>query len=177
MSNDVNHATAANPYAAPSSDLNVPPAADELQLASRWRRLSGAIIDSIIMTVVTVPMLIMFMGGWKAYAKTAAEHPVALGLGAALLWIAMFLLINGYFLAKDGQTIAKKILGTQIVRSDGSKADFTRIVTRRMLPVMAVSSVPTVGPFLSLLDPLFIFRNSKKCLHDDIADTVVIRIY
>jgi len=155
-----------NPYAAPQGDLSEQRAPDEAELAGRGRRLASAIIDAII----------MFFGGWTDYQAAATTGSYMLTLGSTAFGFVVYLLVNGYFLAKDGQSIGKKLLGTKIVRTDGSKADFVRIVTRRLLPVQALNLIPMVGPLLSVVDALFIFRASKKCIHDDIADTVVIRI-
>jgi len=35
--------------------------------------------------------------------------------------------------------------------------------------------VPVVGALFGLIDCLLIFRQSRRCLHDQIADTIVIR--
>jgi uncharacterized RDD family membrane protein YckC len=167
---------AANPYSAPKTDLSEQRAPDEAELAGRGRRLGAAILDTIIMVALTFVPILMFMGGWSAYIAKAQEGSYMFTLLGTIFGFVMYLLVNGYFLAKDGQSIGKKILGIKIVRTDGSKADFTRIVTRRLLPVQACNLIPVVGPFLPVIDALLIFRNSKKCIHDDIADTVVIRI-
>ncbi len=165
-----------NPYAAPQGDLSEQRAPDEAELAGRGRRLASAIIDAIIMLLLAVAPIIMFFGGWTDYQAAATTGSYMLTLGSTAFGFVVYLLVNGYFLAKDGQSIGKKLLGTKIVRTDGSKADFVRIVTRRLLPVQALNLIPMVGPLLSVVDALFIFRASKKCIHDDIADTVVIRI-
>ncbi len=164
----------ANPYAAPTSTtLQVP---DEAELAGLGRRLGGAIIDGIIVSIVAFVPLLLYMGGWAKYANAAADPSFMFTLAIAAISLIAFLLVQGYFLATDSQTIGKKILGMKIVRTDGSRADFARIITRRVLPIYATQLVPVVGTFLPLLDVLFIFRGSKKCLHDDIADTIVIRV-
>jgi uncharacterized RDD family membrane protein YckC len=167
---------AANPYSAPKTDLSEQRAPDEAELAGRGRRLGAAIIDTIIMVIVAVGPIIMLSGGWTAYSLKAAEGSIGFILMNAIVGLVIYLLINGYFLAKDGQSVGKKVLGIKIVRTDGSKADFARIVLRRLLPVQVVSNIPMIGPLLALVDVLLIFRASKKCVHDDIADTVVIRI-
>jgi uncharacterized RDD family membrane protein YckC len=167
---------AANPYSAPKTDLSQQRAPDEAELAGRGRRLGGAIIDGIIQTIVMMVPLMLFLGGWGGYMTMAAERPYFLGVIGAVVAFVAYILINGYFLAKDGQTIGKKILGMKIVRTDGSQADFTRIVTRRVLPVYVCNAIPLIGGLLVLINVLLIFRASKKCVHDDIADTVVIRI-
>ena len=66
-------------------------------------------------------------------------------------------------------------MGIKIVRTDGSKLDFQRFVTHRYLP-MVVQLIPLVGMFIPFVDALLIFRSSNQCLHDQIADTIVIDV-
>ena len=39
----------------------------------------------------------------------------------------------------------------------------------------AVTMVPFIGGVYALVDCLLIFRASHKCLHDNIADTIVVK--
>ena len=72
--------------------------------------------------------------------------------------------------------LGKRLLGIRIVRGDGSRATLGRLVVRRYLPVYLVQALPTIGIGASLLDQVFVFRASRRCLHDDIADTKVIKV-
>ncbi len=126
-----------------------------------------------MMAVTLIPIFALF-GGWTNYVLRAAEQPFVFGIYITLYSFVMYLLINGYFLAKDGQSIGKKVAGTRIVRSDGSKADFKRIIGLRLLPLYALSLIPFAGRLVGLVDSLLIFRQTRKCLHDNIADTIVV---
>ena len=64
----------------------------------------------------------------------------------------------------------KKLVGIKVVRADGSPASVGRIVWLRNILNGFISIVPLYG----LLDSLFIFGESRQCLHDKIADTIVI---
>ena len=44
----------------------------------------------------------------------------------------------------------------------------------RALPVQIATMIPFVGPFLAVVDCLFIFGKSRHCVHDLIADTRVV---
>ena len=44
---------------------------------------------------------------------------------------------------------------------------------RELVPA-AMSAIPLVGPFLSLADALSIFGSQTRCIHDYMADTIVI---
>jgi uncharacterized RDD family membrane protein YckC len=62
------------------------------------------------------------------------------------------------------------------VRSDGSAAGIGRIVLLRLAPIWLMTLIPVVGVIMAgLVDPLLIFRQSRKCLHDTIADTIVVK--
>jgi uncharacterized RDD family membrane protein YckC len=48
------------------------------------------------------------------------------------------------------------------------------VLLRSLLPIF-VLFLPHVGPFLLIADVLLIFRSDRRCLHDFIADTRVVR--
>ena len=83
--------------------------------------------------------------------------------------------VNGYLLARNGQTVGKLALGIKIVRSNREKISFGRIIGLRCLPVWIVTSIPLVGGLIGLADILLVFREENNCLHDDIADTKVVK--
>ena len=85
-----------------------------------------------------------------------------------------FILIHGYFLKKNGQTIGKKVVGTKIVKLDGSLPSFWSIVIRRYMLIGIVSLIPVLGSKINLIGILLIFGKRKRCLHDYIAGTVVV---
>ena len=90
---------------------------------------------------------------------------VAIGGFAAWCWL------NFLYVMRNGQSIAKKILGIKVVRSDGSPASLARIFWLRNVVNWFVSIIP----LYFVIDGLFIFGESRQCVHDKIADTIVIR--
>jgi hypothetical protein len=38
-----------------------------------------------------------------------------------------------------------------------------------------IGAIPVIGLVYSLLDPLFIFGGNQRCIHDYIADTIVVQ--
>ena len=76
---------------------------------------------------------------------------------------------------RGSQSIAKKLLDIKVVRSDGSRASVSRIIWLRNSVIWLLSLVPLLGAVVALLDVLFIFGESRQCLHDKIADTIVIK--
>lgn len=60
-------------------------------------------------------------------------------------------------------------------RSDGSRATLARIFWLRNVVNDAIRFVPVLGPLYGLVDVLMIFGGQRRCCHDYIADTIVIR--
>jgi uncharacterized RDD family membrane protein YckC len=75
----------------------------------------------------------------------------------------------------NGQTIGKRALGIKVVRKDGSRASLARIFWLRNALNSVFSWLGYIGLVYQLIDPLLIFQESRQCLHDRIADTVVIK--
>lgn len=162
-----------NLYAPPETHVDDVRPEGETELATRASRLAAAIVDGLIYGVVYwIVVLFVFQVQFMAIAMLSIW--MKFGLQAA--GIGVFLALNGWLLAKHGQTIGKKILGIRIVRMSGAPASFGRIVGLRLLPMWLVALIPFIGVVVVLLDPLFIFRTSRRCLHDSIADTVVVNV-
>jgi uncharacterized RDD family membrane protein YckC len=143
-------------------------------LADRGQRLLAAILDTIVGLVVAVPL--MFVLGTYDYARRGQTPPWTLTLTGAVLGFLGFLLIHGYFLKTAGQTVGKKALGIRITDLDNNIPPFARIVGLRYLPIQAAAVVPVIGFLYPLVDVLFIFGESRRCIHDLIAGTKVVKV-
>ncbi len=178
-----------NPYAAPRtvSTEEAQAASGSGTLATRRSRLWATYIDGAILLPYSLGVLYLLgmfdtlLVIWTHPQLAAAETPEALPMATQLFisagGLALFLLIQGHLLATRGQTVGKWVLGIRIVRRDGTPATLERIIFRRLLPFWALAAIlPLVGALVSLLDVLLIFRPSRACLHDDLADTKVVRV-
>ena len=172
-----------NPYAPPQAAVQdvVESTADGVELAGRGMRLVAAILDGIFLVLmVYVPVLIgirlnghpLFLNANFNYA--AALHSGAWGIlpGIGLLAFAW---INIVFVSRNGQSIAKKLMGIKVIRSDGSKAGLGRIFWLRNVIGVVLGFIPLLGMVYSLVDALLIFGQPRQCVHDKIADTIVIK--
>jgi uncharacterized RDD family membrane protein YckC len=171
---DDNRAVVDNdPYQPPTAELRAPAqlGPEGEALASRESRLGAAIIDSIIIMVLVVPVQ-WAMGMFENPVDSSLLKTLSLGGGGFVLTV----LIQGYFLATRAQSLGKMAVKIKIVTLDGKNADLTRILFLRILPVMVVSVIPVVGSALSLVDALFIFREDQRCVHDHIAGTRVVNV-
>ena len=73
--------------------------------------------------------------------------------------------------ARYGQTMGKRVLEIKVVRSDGSQASLGRIFWLRNV----VNGLLGIIPLYGIIDTLLIFGVRRQCIHDLIADTIVVR--
>jgi len=159
-----------NPYSAPTARL-LEPAAQAQKLAERGTRLGAAMLDGLFFGIAYIPLIV----GVGASGPDGNGTLMAIGLGIGLLAVLGRAVANFMLLHRDGQTLAKRLLRIRILRSDGSRASLSRIIFARALPTSVLSAIPLVGPIISLVDALMIFRDNRRCLHDEIADTIVVK--
>lgn len=165
----------ANRYAPPTAVVNDVggTVAGGRELAGRGTRLVAVIIDVVIL--VAVMFVIGLVTPFSFFDPQRGGSMVMAVVLQFVLGIGIFLLVHGYLLATQGQTVGKKVMGIRIVRTDGSLATFGRVFGLRYALNGLIASVPFVGSVYGLVDALMIFRDSRKCLHDQIADTIVVK--
>jgi uncharacterized RDD family membrane protein YckC len=160
---------AANPYAPPRANVSDVAVDDELEPAGRGIRLGAAFLDGfLIMAAFFTPSFISGIVGASG-AVDPATYTALAGL-TMLVFVLGFIAVTIYYVARDGQTLAKKWLGIKVIRSDGTQASLGRIFALRNLPSWALSFT-FIYP---LIDALFIFGEDRQCLHDKMADTIVV---
>ena len=159
-----------NPYAAPLAPLEEV-ALDEVVLADRGSRLGAAILDGLIAFLLVLPAV-----GIAPWMEGNGPNPALIAVIVfSVLAVIGVVALNLVWLHRYGQTIGKRLLKIKVLRSDGSRCALARIVFARWLPVTLLGQVPLAGPLLGLVDALMIFREDRRCLHDLIADTIVVR--
>lgn len=154
---------------------------DGLPLAGRGRRLAATLLDAIFVPLLTI-VLVMITG----VVEDAEDYRDNWWmLWVLLLAILSYLILNGYGLQRQGQTLGKKIMGIAIVADaplDGGRnarvaAPLWKLILVRALffPMLFVGLLP---PFtiLPLIDQLLIFGKRRRCLHDLLSGTAVVRL-
>jgi uncharacterized RDD family membrane protein YckC len=156
-------------------------------LADRGARLLAASIDELIVLGACLPMLFgavptlvnLASGGTDPLLIDTGDIAGAMlhGPGITLTVVALLLWcgITAWLVASNGQSIGKRLVGIKVVRTDGSRASFVRIFLLRNLVNGLPNLLPYVGWLYQLADPLLIYQDSRRCLHDLIADTTVVR--
>jgi uncharacterized RDD family membrane protein YckC len=164
----------ANPYAPPQAEVRDTAAHDETELAGRGTRFGAAILDSLIGGIAIAPM---FIGANFQAMQTGDYMNAFSGVGIGIAVIAWLILIGItiHLVHKNGQTVGKKILGIKVVRSDFSRASLARIFWLRNIVNAIPSMIPFVGNFYGIVDHVFIFGERRQCVHDKLADTIVVK--
>jgi len=178
-----------NSYAPPKSVVADVTADDAgVTKATAGSRLGAATIDGLILGIPFIPCYVVAFralvitrvkaggqGGtnpfavWSAMAATGSWFYV--GVAAAIVSLS----VTTMLVHRNGQTIGKKLLGIKVVRTDESRATLARIFWLRYLVSTLLSFIPGVGSFYGLIDLVMIFGKARRCCHDYIADTIVIR--
>ncbi|MBB3195322.1 RDD family protein [Roseateles terrae] len=144
-------------------------------LAGRGVRLVAALLDGVLLGGIVFGL----MAASPTISRLLSpENPsyFAVHWSGLLIGLPLFLLVQGWTLVSRGQTLAKIVFGLRIVRTDGSKVDPFRILGLRY-GVGYLTAITTGTQMLyGLIDALLIFRESRQCLHDTIADTKVIKL-
>ena len=141
-------------------------------LAGRGIRLVAVLLDAVFAGIAFWIISLVTPLSWSPAPGVNLVRFLAIN---GLVGFVIFVVLHGYLLATRGQTIGKALLKVRIVRSDGSRASLMRIVALRFLPTTVISLIPLVGGLYATIDSLLIFRESRRCLHDNIADTIVVK--
>lgn len=158
---------AQNPYAAPSAVVDDVAPAGEFEKADRGARLGAAIVDGLLL------FPLYYIAGLSRLNGTAGlSTGVAVGI---LVYCLVLLAVDLTLLYRNAQTIGKKLIGIKIARKDGSRASLSRIFWLRGVVNALPGLIPYIGWLYGLVDVLFIFGQPRRCIHDYIADTVVIK--
>lgn len=167
-----------NSYAPPKSVVaDVMAGESGADKASVIARLGGAIIDGLVLGIPFLPCYALALDQtpanpvavWSAMVATGGWFYV--GVAAAVCSLTL----TAIFVHRNGQTIGKKLVGIKVARSDESRATVARIFWLRYLVNTLLTLIPVIGSLYGLVDVLMIFGRARRCCHDYIADTIVIR--
>ncbi|AKJ00931.1 putative RDD family membrane protein YckC [Archangium gephyra] len=144
----------------------------ELPLASPGARLAATLVDRLAsaLPIAGAALLGVLLGRGRTEEEVASLLLVLVmgGMLASLSMVAWQL----YLLLTTGQSLGKRLLGIQVVRTDGSPVELGRLLLLRNL-VPAVLIFPTFGLF-ALANALPVLTAGRRCLHDHLADTKVV---
>lgn len=134
-----------------------------IELASLGSRLAAKLIDAVLIVLAGATSILGISLDENGYSGL-----VVMGVAFLALLIAQI-----YLLTKEGQTVGKKLLQIQIVNyEDNTNGGFVPNVLMRSF----VNYLLGMLPLYSLIDILFIFSSDRRCIHDRLAGTKVIKI-
>jgi uncharacterized RDD family membrane protein YckC len=162
-----------NNFKAPEAELLSEDSNSGPELASRWARLWGSLIDTVIMLVVLIP--VMFVTGFMAALQSGTDPSFLFTIFMFLISVCVFLAFNFKLLKNNGQTIGKKVMGTKIVGLNNEKALMEDHILKRYLTYFVPGQIPIIGTLFSLVNILFIFGAEKRCIHDLAGKTKVVK--
>ena len=156
----------------------------EVVLAGRFRRLLATLIDAILVPSLTI--FLVMVAGVVEDAEDYIDNWWILSV--FLLAVVSYLILNGYGLWRRGQTLGKTVTGIAIVHADSvvkplpnqqsgtTPAPLWKLICLRALffPLLFAVVVPTFA-LLPIIDQLFVFGKQRRCLHDLVAGTIVVR--
>lgn len=142
-----------------------------LPLSSRGRRLAAHLLDTAV--IVGVALVCVVLG--FVFANLATDKGGDAFISAVMLGVLLGLVggaaIQLVHQLAYGRSVGKRLLGLRVVRVDGSRVEPWRVIVLRNLVVQVAGQLCGLIP---LIDALFIFGADQRCLHDLLADTVVI---
>ena len=175
-----------NPYAPPLASVRdiAEPHATAVP-ADRSTRLAATILDTIVFALmVYLPLMVGAFLAAPALDPAAdttildttvvddgPDTMMAILVVLTLVGFGAWLWLTLKYMKRNGQSIGKKILDIKVVRTDGSPVELGRYVWLRNVVNALISIIPLYG----IIDVLFIFGESRQCLHDKLADTIVVK--
>ena len=139
--------------------------------AGPGRRLTAAIIDLVVVAVAGLVLVILTGAFEDAEDYVGDPLPRIIALG-----FATYFLVNGMPLWLRSQTVGKAILGLVVVTAGSNDpAPPWRLVVRAPFFIAIYGVFLGMPGLIALVDHLLIFRGNRRCLHDLICGTEVMR--
>jgi uncharacterized RDD family membrane protein YckC len=167
-----------NPYAPPSQfdQGRLSPIDDDEEMqfpAEPFDRFLARAVDGLLALAFLVPWMIFLIYTDTLTMADLQKNPLSrfMIMPATLpLYIYQWNLIT-----RTGQTIGKKWMRIRVIKLDGSPLGFGDGVVLREWVMQGINFIPCVGPLISFVGYLMIFGGERRCLHDRIAGTRVIK--
>lgn len=161
-------------YQAPDSDLMTGVSGNQGQIASLGKRFLAALVDTIIMVIIIIPLTLFIVGA--ATFDPNQESTLMFELLMGLVGIGIYLAVNYRLIVRQGQTIGKKVVGIRIVNERGEVPELNPSLLKRYAVYMLPGLVPLIGFLFSIVNILWIFGSERRCIHDLVANTWVVEV-
>jgi len=172
----MNHPTPYAPPQTPVQDIEES-LTHNFELADRGDRFVANLIDGVI---VLVPIALIFGASyvflhWRFWESISGLSPLGSRFSMFVFVMLAYLAINGAALSKSGQSLGMRVCKIQIVKLDGSIPTLWDSLVKRKILLTLLEQIPFLGAAISGIDSLMFFRKDKRCLHDHLAGTIVVK--
>jgi uncharacterized RDD family membrane protein YckC len=145
-----------------------------VQYGGFWIRFVAAIIDAVVVSVITMPVSILVAGAMGA-ASALGSQSAAVGASIIGLLVSMACSIGGNWLyeafmesSSKQATLGKMVFGMKVTDLTGRRISFARATGRHFAKYVSAFTL-TIGYIMAG------FTEKKQALHDMIAGTLVRR--
>jgi uncharacterized RDD family membrane protein YckC len=171
-----------NPYASPMAvSATGSPFSQQQEtqlLAGRWERFIAQLIDGLLNLGAALPGIgVMIIGAIGSEPEGEPGPLFYVGLAIAAMGSLALNIYQWVIISQYGQSIGKRLMNIRIVKFDSRQPPgFVYGVLLRLWVNGILSGLPCgIGIVYTLVDLLFIFREDRRCVHDLIAQTVVVQ--
>lgn len=180
----------------------------EVTIASAGSRMAAYLINIIFGVIAFSPFFIVVKslevktGGFKQMAALEGFwQDMGWLMLLGLLVVALYGIVQIYFMSRDGQSLGKKIMGIRVLKTDGRNPGFAGAVLMRevlynlIVALVAVAigklgqlatgsenvgvkmeQIVSWGAFIVCVVMLFQTKIDRRTLSDYLADTVVVKL-
>ena len=139
-----------------------------------WIRYLAVLIDSLILSVVTVIVfaigISLYPVDWANVGRSQADLMQLLAIEGVVWFFALIAnaVYETWMIGRYGATLGKMACGLRVVTSDGGKVSYGRSLGRHFAKMLS-SFILFIGYIMAGFD------EEKRALHDRICDTRVIK--
>jgi len=151
-------------------------------LAGLGPRFLGAFVDGLLETVCWIPTALAVGRQTAELVRDNSLRPDELmklffeAIPLSLPYLGALFLLQAVLLSVRGQSVGNIIARTRIVNArDGRTEHFLRAFLLRGFLARILRQFPFIGGIFWIVDVCFVFRNDRRCLHDLIAGTKVVK--
>jgi len=139
--------------------------------ASVWLRIAAYLIDGLVLGVVNA---VAYLTVIAMTASAGGSGNESAALTAMLAALVLVIVLDGiYFVAQEGtsgQTLGKRVVGTKVVKADGSEMSVEAAFIRYFFLLLASFAV---GGLLTVL--MVALSDTKQRIGDRVAGTIVVK--
>jgi len=145
-------------------------ASNQFVLAGRGQRLAASLLDGLLVGILSMLL------GFNFYLwdpNIAVEFLITSYLSHTIFkffFMLVVLYLYIYIVFSNGQTWGKRILKIRVMNQDGSVCTQQHYFWKRTLLFVLLPQI------IFVIDALMIFRESRRCWHDDFAKTMVVKV-